>query len=93
MYQVNTEVSQSIKVNSLFKIPEEKPNNGNQSDDDKFGSLRTLEESIFLVLRQWQLDDTNNLVQIPTVQLVDIDCIYSSSLFFCPKTFFPLIQD
>ena len=83
----NAEASQSIEVNGLLKMPEEELNTGDQSDDDKFGSLRILEESISLVLRQWQLDDTNNLVQIPAVRLVDTDRICSSSLSFRPKTF------
>ena len=62
MRQANAKASQSIKVDSLFEMPEEKPNNGDQSDDNKFGSFRTVKESISLILRQWQLDDIINLV-------------------------------
>ena len=65
--QANAEASQSIEVDGLFEIHEKEPNTGDQSDDNKFGSLRTLEESISIVLRQWRLDDTNDLVQIPAV--------------------------
>ena len=48
-------------------MPEEEPDNGDQLYDNKFGSLRTLKESISLILRQWQFDNTNNLIQIPAV--------------------------
>ena len=52
MHQANTELSQSIKLDSLLEMPEEEPNTSNQLDDDKFGSLRTLKGSISLILRQ-----------------------------------------
>ena len=51
MHQANAEASQSIKVDSLLEIPEEELNTSDQSNDDKFGFLRTLKGSISLVLR------------------------------------------
>lgn len=48
-------------------MPEKEPNNGNQSNDNEFRSLRALKESICLILRQWQLDDTNDLAQISAI--------------------------
>lgn len=50
MCQANAETSQSIEVNSLLEIPKGEFDNGEQSDDDKFGSLGTLEESISFIL-------------------------------------------
>ena len=91
--QANAEASQSIEVDGLLEMPEEEPDTGDQSDDDEFGSLKTLEESISLVLRQWRLDDTNDLVQIPAVRPVGTDRICSSSLPFRPETFAPLGPD
>lgn len=72
---------------------ERKPNNDEQLDDNKFGSFRTLEESISLILRQWQFDDINNLVQILAIYSVKEDRIYLSSFFFYPKTIAPLGPD
>lgn len=41
--------------------------NSEQSDDNKFGSVKTLEELISLILQYWQFDDINNSVQIPAI--------------------------
>lgn len=60
--QVNIEVFQLIKINSLLKILEEKFNNSDQLDNNKYRFFKTLKKSIFLVLQQWQLNDINNLV-------------------------------
>lgn len=49
MHQVNAKTFQSIKVGGLFKMPEGKPNNGDQSNNKIFRSFKTLEESISLV--------------------------------------------
>lgn len=46
------------------------PNNGDQLDDNKFVSFKILKKSIFLILKQWQLDDINNFIQIPTIWLI-----------------------
>lgn len=48
--QANAEVFQSIKVNYLLKIPKQKLNNGNQLNDNKFGSFKPSEESVFIIL-------------------------------------------
>lgn len=50
--KANTEASQSIEINGLFEMPKGEPNNGEQSNDNKFGSLKTLEQSISLILQQ-----------------------------------------
>lgn len=91
--QANVEASQLIEVNGLLEMPEGEPDNGDQSDDDKFGSLRTLEELISLVLWQWQIDDTNNPVQIPAVRPVKENHICSLRLSFRPETVAPLGPD
>ena len=91
--QTNAEASQSIEVEGLLEMFEEEPDTGDQSDDNEFGSLKTLEESISFILKQWRLDDTNDLIQIPAIQLVDKDRICSLSLPFCSETFAPLRPD
>lgn len=65
--QANAKASQSIKINGLLEIPKEESNNSKQSNNNKFGSFKTLEESISFILRQQQLDNINDLVQIPAI--------------------------
>lgn len=52
MRQANTKASQLIEVNSPLKIPKKEPDNGKQSDDNKFRFFMTLKKSIFLILQQ-----------------------------------------
>ncbi len=66
---------------------------GDLSDDNQMGIFSTLEESVYFVLQQWQVDDTNDSVQILSIYLRGEDCIFLSYLLFCPENFTPLGPD
>lgn len=84
--QANAQTSQSIEINGLLEMSEEKSNNYEQSDENKFGFLKTLKKSISLILWQWHLDNINDLVQIAVIQLVEKDRICLSSFPFRLET-------
>lgn len=76
-----------MEIDDLLANPKEKADIGDLLDDDQIGILNILEESISFVLQQWQVDDTNDSVQISSVQLRGKDHIYLSFFPFCPKNF------
>lgn len=71
----------------MLANPERKANSGDLLDDNQIEILGTLEESVFFILQQLQIDDINNSLQISSIQLGNKNRIYLSCLFFYLENF------